>query len=71
MTDWLSINSLAWSLIRIATIWLAFYGTGSMILRIRLIKKYFRLMPSVIPGMLLYMGAAVLLSLPGYPVGHS
>ena len=57
MTDWLSINSFAWSLLRIAMIWLAFHGTGS------LLKKHFRLMPSVIPGMLVYMGVIVLLSL--------
>ena len=63
MTDWLSINSLAWSLLRIAVIWLAFYGAGSLFMRIGVMKKYFRLMPSVIPGMLLYMGVAVLLSL--------
>ncbi len=63
LTDWLSINSLAWSLLRIAMIWLAFYGTGSLTKRIRVVKKYFRLMPAVIPGMLLYMGVIVLLSL--------
>ena len=63
MTDWLSIDSLVWSLLRIAVIWLAFYGTGSLFMRIGVMKKYFRLIPSVIPGMLLYMGAAVLLSL--------
>ena len=63
MTDWLSINSFAWSLLRIAMIWLAFYGTGSLFMRIGVIKKHFILMPSVIPGMLLYMGVAVLLSL--------
>ena len=63
LTDWLSINSLAWSLLRIAIVWLAFYGTGSLILRIELIKKHFNLMPSVIAGMLLYMGVVVVLSL--------
>ena len=63
MTEWLSISSLTWSLLRIVMIWLAFYGAGSLIKRIGVMKKYFRLMPSVIPGMLLYMGAAVLLSL--------
>ena len=63
LTDWLSINSLAWSLLRIAIIWLAFYGIGSLTMRFRVIKKYFRLIPSVIPGMLFYMGIAVLLSL--------
>ncbi len=63
MTDWLCINSLAWSLLRTAMIWLAFYGTGSLTKRIRIVKKYFRLMPSVIPGMLFYMGIIVLLSL--------
>ncbi|MCK5116381.1 MAG: hypothetical protein KAR44_07245 [Candidatus Aegiribacteria sp.] len=63
LIDWLSLNSLVWSLFRIAIIWLAFYGAGSLIMRIRVMNKYFRLMPSVIPGMLIYMGAAVLLSL--------
>lgn len=63
LTDWLSINSLAWSLLRIAMIWLAFYGTGSFILQIKLIKKYFTLIPSVILGMLLYIGIVIALSL--------
>jgi len=63
LTDWLSINSLTWSLLRIAIVWLAFYGAGSLIMRIMVMKKYFRLMPSVIPGMLFYMGVIVLLSL--------
>ncbi len=63
LIDWLSLNSLAWSLLRIAMVWLAFYGTGSLTMRTRVMKKYFRLMPSVIPGMLLYMGIIVVLSL--------
>jgi|GEM_PF-1467360 len=63
MTDWLSINSLIWSLLRITIIWLAFYGTGTLLMRIGVMKKYFRLMPTVISGMLSYMGVAVLLSL--------
>ncbi|MCD4670120.1 MAG: hypothetical protein K8S14_06715, partial [Actinomycetia bacterium] len=50
-------------LLRIAMIWLAFYGAGCLFMRIALMRKYFRSMPSVIPGMLLYMGVAVLLSL--------
>ena len=63
MTDWLGIDSLAWSLLRIAMVWLAFHGAGSLFMRIGVMKKYFRLMPSVIPGMLMYMGVIVLLSL--------
>jgi hypothetical protein len=63
MTDWLSINSLAYSLLRITIVWLAFYGAGSLTMRFSLMKKHFRLMPSVIPGMLIYMGVIVLLSL--------
>ncbi len=63
MTDWLSINSLAWSLLRVATVWLAFYGAGSLITRVKVIRKYFGLIPSVIAGMLLYMGILLALSL--------
>lgn len=63
LTDWLSINSLASSLLRIAIVWLAFYGTGSLLLKIKNIKKIFKLMPPVIPGMLVYMGIIATLSL--------
>jgi len=63
LIDWLGINSLVWSLFRIAIIWLAFYGTGSLVMRIKVMSKHFRLIPSVIPGMLMYMGVLVLLSL--------
>ena len=63
LIDWLSLSSLTWSLLRVAIVWLAFYGTGSLILRNELIKKHFHLMPLVIPGMLLYMGMIVVLSL--------
>ncbi len=63
LTDWLSINSLAYSVLRVSMVWLAFYGAGSLTKRTRVIKKYFRLLPSVIPGMLIYMGIIVLLSL--------
>lgn len=63
LTDWLSISSLAYSLLRITIVWLAFYGAGSLTMRFSLMKKHFRLMPSVIPGMLIYMGVIALLSL--------
>ncbi|MEN8208872.1 MAG: hypothetical protein ABFR50_06445 [Candidatus Fermentibacteria bacterium] len=63
LTDWLSISSFSWSLMRIAIVWFAFYGAGSLIMRIGVMKKYFRLLPSVIPGMLIYMGITALLSL--------
>jgi len=63
LTEWLNINSLLFSILRIIAVWLAFYAAGSLMMRFRQIKKHFMLMPVVIPGMLVYMCIAVLLSL--------
>jgi len=63
MSGWLSIDSLAWSLLRIALIWLAFHGAGSLASRIRFAGKHFSLMPSIISGMLIYIALISLLSL--------
>lgn len=65
LTDWLSIDSLAYSVLRVAMVWLAFHGSGYMIMKIRGIRRLFPAMPSIIPGMLFYLSVIILLSLTG------
>ncbi len=65
LTDWLSIDSLAYSVLRVAMVWLAFHGSGFLIMKIRGIRRLFPAMPSIIPGMLFYLSVVILLSLTG------
>jgi len=62
LLGWLSLDSLLYSLIRVAFVWLAFHGAGSLILRIGRLKKHFSLLPAVVPGMLAYIILVCVLS---------
>ena len=66
LSSWLSIDYLAWSLLRISIVWLALHGTGKLILMIRAIRNPFRLMPSIIAGMLFYIALSAILSVSGF-----
>lgn len=62
LTSWLSLESLCWSILRVALVWMALHGVGSLVLKIRGTRKYFGLLPQVVAGMLAYMLIALLLS---------
>jgi len=63
--SWLSLGSLIWSLSRVALVWLGFHGVGSLFGKLPVVKRYFALLPSAVPGMLLYMALFLVLSLLG------
>lgn len=63
LTDWLRIDSLVYSVLRVAIVWLAFHGSGYLIMKIRRIRRLIPAMPSIIPGMLFYLSVVILLSL--------
>jgi len=62
LLGWLSLDRLLYSLLRVAFVWLAFHGAGSLLLRISNLKKHFSLLPAVVPGMLLYIFLMCVLS---------
>jgi hypothetical protein len=62
LLGWLSLDRLLYSLLRVAFVWLAFHGAGSLILRIGDLRRQFLLLPAIVPGMLLYMLLVCILS---------
>lgn len=62
MTDWLGLEPFLYTILRVAIVWLAFYGAGLPFAKLSFIQRHFRLMPSVVPGMLFYSVIALTLS---------
>ncbi len=65
MTNWLGLEPFVYTVLRVAIVWLAFYGAGIPFAKLNFFRRYFRLMPSVVHGMLFYSLIALLLSLFG------
>ncbi len=63
MLDWLGLEPFIFTVLRVSTVWLAFYGAGLPLIRLPFIHNYFKSMPAIIPGMIFYSIIALILSL--------
>jgi hypothetical protein len=65
VTGWLGLGPFMWAILRVAIVWLAFLGAGTLVLGAGRIGRLFGRLPRVAAGMTVYMALAVLLSLWG------